>query len=167
MCHSICSTSIGVSYSLPYGSNRRFRSTFQVASTSSQTFQSRHRFLSGSSRFTRDAVAEHLRHVLASVEDTALALTRISRVYSDAPRRVKRDRVISLLARLYVDGNAFADNRRRAYETVGLPAFILIAPPCTAAGFYVDQECADCGNCAGAERRLWPRIEDVRQAEDA
>lgn len=58
------------------------------------------------------------RYVVVSVEDATTALRRISRAFADAPKPVERIGVVSLLAKMYADGTAFADNLTRCCEAV-------------------------------------------------
>lgn len=62
------------------------------------------------------------RHAMActrSVADVASTLVRISREYPDAPQPLGRTGIVSILAKMYADGAAFAENRQRDIETVG------------------------------------------------
>lgn len=58
------------------------------------------------------------RHVVVSVEEATTALNRISSGFADAPKPVERVEVVSLLAKIYANGTAFADNRPRCCEAV-------------------------------------------------
>lgn len=100
-----------------------------VTSVVPEALHLRHWTLSGFPDFfrkhlrRRDSIAAHQwrwrqRHVVVSVEDVTSTLNRISRKYADAPGQIERAGVISLLAKLYADGTAFADNRPRDAETV-------------------------------------------------
>ena len=54
-----------------------------------------------------------------SVADMASALVRISREYPGAPQPLGRTEIVSILAKMYADGAAFAGNGQRDLETVG------------------------------------------------
>lgn len=74
------------------------------------------------------------RHAFVSVEVMTLTLNRISRRYAHAPRPIDRVGTVSLLRKVYADGTAFADNRRRLFETVRVSLPLEMIRCCAARG---------------------------------
>lgn len=110
-------------------------------------------------------------HVVVSVDDVAAALKRISSTFADAPKPVERVGVVSLTAKIYAEGAAFADNQPRCCEAVrpsSVTTLVVAHHACVEIDNVRENRCrkqatVDGNACLGVDM-VWARIPSRDQA---